>query len=207
MTTITTLRHPRSAAVQRRIAELTQAIVRELLDYDPATGVLIWRHRDRKWFKSNRDWRAWNSNFAGQRAGSLKRRGYVHVVVFDKDYSAHRLIFLWMTGRWPHPEIDHRDHDHANNRWHNLREVTHQENHKNRSMPKTNTSGVVGVHQRRDGRYCVRIKADGNKRLHLGSFPTKRAAAAARLRAQKELGFALGHGRWKKDQKGSQPDA
>jgi len=32
---------------------LTQDIVRELLDYDPATGAFTWKWRDIKWFKAD----------------------------------------------------------------------------------------------------------------------------------------------------------
>jgi hypothetical protein len=46
--------------------KLTQAIVRELLDYNPRTGVLKWKRRDRRWFKSDRDWKAWNSLHANR---------------------------------------------------------------------------------------------------------------------------------------------
>ena len=40
--------------------KVTYEIVREFLDYYPGTGILIWKYRDRKWFKSNGSWKTWN---------------------------------------------------------------------------------------------------------------------------------------------------
>jgi hypothetical protein len=65
--------------------ELTQEIVRELLDYDPATGSLTWRTRDRKWFKFDRDQNAWNKRFAGQPALTYcDDQGYLCGKIFGK---------------------------------------------------------------------------------------------------------------------------
>ena len=49
-----------------------------------------------------------------------------------------------MTGDLPE-EIDHIDHDRANNKWSNLRAVTRYENCRNQKISKKNTSGFTGV--------------------------------------------------------------
>ncbi|WP_428999737.1 HNH endonuclease signature motif containing protein [Stenotrophomonas maltophilia] len=48
-------------------------------------------------------------------------------------YRQHRLAWLYMTGQWPSGEIDHINHDRSDNRWHNLRDVSHQANQQNRA--------------------------------------------------------------------------
>lgn len=104
--------------------ELTQEIVRELLDYNPETGVFTWRPRDRKWFNTDRIWNSWNAKLAGKPAGTPHRSGYIWIGLNGKLLAAHRLAFLWMAGAWPTRQVDHRDRDRANNRWTNLRDAT-----------------------------------------------------------------------------------
>jgi hypothetical protein len=58
---------------KRRKTHLTQRIVRELLDYNPKTGVLIWKPRSIEWFYSYRRYCSWNAKFAGRQALTTKR--------------------------------------------------------------------------------------------------------------------------------------
>jgi hypothetical protein len=173
---------------------LTQALARELLDYDPDTGILTWRARDCTWFDSDQDWRWWNKRYAGQRASSISKAGnHAYIKIFGRDYLAHRVIFLWMRGRWPYPQIDHSDQNRQNNLWKNLREVTHQENHKNVPLRSDNTTGHVGVYKRRN-KYRAEIMVN-RKQIQLGTFPTQQEAIEARVTAQRRHGYHENHGR------------
>lgn len=49
-------------------SELTAEIARELLDYDPLSGALTWKKRDRKWFSRSNQWKNWNGRYAGRQA-------------------------------------------------------------------------------------------------------------------------------------------
>ena len=104
---------------------LTQSVVCELLEYEPNTGLLVWRQRARKWFSSDRIWRSWNSRYAGKYAfTALDTYGHAHGSILDRECLSHRVIWLWMTGRWPELEIDHINHKRDDNRWCNLEEVS-----------------------------------------------------------------------------------
>jgi hypothetical protein len=170
---------------------LTQAIVREFLHYDPDTGLLTWRHRRRCWFKNDHFCNAWNTKHAGQPAFTAMSDGYHQGRIFDQGYQAHRVIFLWMMGRWPN-EIDHINHDRADNRWRNLREVDPYEQNGNLSLPRNNSSGHAGVVRFR-GKWQASIQVNGRTR-HLGTYPIFEAAVAARKAAERRYGFHVNHG-------------
>ena len=121
--------------------QLTQEIVRELLDYNPGTGLLTWKHRHRRWFASNRAYKGWNTRYAGKPAFTAKKKGgHLEGLIFYKSYLVHRVIWLWQTGRWPDPEVDHENQSPSDNRWENLQEATHQQNMHNKPMQRNNTN-------------------------------------------------------------------
>lgn len=108
-------------------------------------------------------------------AGADNGRGYLRVSVDKISYMAHRLAFLYMTGRWP-LEIDHIDGNKKNNVWRNLREVTRTQNMNNNAhvMPRA-LSGIKGVRRQRGHR---RWQATFRKQ-HLGYFDTAEEAGSA----------------------------
>ena len=130
----------------------------------------------------------------GDVAGWRNPTGYIRMKVGGKLYLAHRLAFLYMTGKWPEDQVDHINHIRDDNRWCNLREVSHQENHKNQSKPKSNTSGVTGVCWcKRYKKWKAQIKVEG-KVKNLGSFTSKEDATKARKEAEIKYGFHDNHG-------------
>jgi hypothetical protein len=85
----------------------------ELLDYNSATGALIWKPRTGKW--SSR----WNRRYAGQRAGTITADGSIVVKVFDQNIPAHRLAWAMCVGAWP-ARVWHRNGAKTDNRAKNL---------------------------------------------------------------------------------------
>ena len=168
---------------------LTQATVRELLDYDPETGALTWKRRDRRWFTSDRIWNSWNAKHAGKLAfTSLDTHGYAFSTICRAHCLAHRVVWLWVTGCWP-SQIDHKNRVRTDNRWHNLREVTNRENSQNRSLRRDNKSGHAGVCRANGGEgYVVEISVNGRRR-YLGRHPTIEAAVAVRKAAEFKYGY------------------
>jgi len=126
-------------------------------------------------------------------AGTINDQGYRQISVSGKNYKAHRLIWLYVHGRWPN-EVDHIDHDQLNNRIENLREVTHRDNMLNLSIPKNNSSGVVGVSWNKSHKkWRAQIRVNG-KMVYLGGFTLKEDAIKARKEAERKYGFHPNHG-------------
>ena len=112
---------------------LTQQRLKELLVYDPETGVFTWR-KDRA-----------DNARRGAIAGSPKSDGYMRLCIDGRRYRAHRIAWLYVTGKWPTKEIDHINGDGLDNRWANLREATRSQNMCNTALRADNKSGFKGV--------------------------------------------------------------
>ena len=150
---------------------------REILDYDPETGIFRWKWREGV---SKRI----NARYAGKAAGCVQRVGYVLIGINSRLYQAHRLAWLFVYGEWPPKDLDHRDGDKGNNRIANLRLATNQENQRNVGLQKNNSTGIKGVHWHKGtGKFRAEISV-GDKRRHLGYHDTLAEAAAARAAAE-----------------------
>lgn len=162
-------------------------ILRELLDYNSDTGLFVWRFRERKWFKSDKSMKAWNSRFAGVATGSLHHSGYVHLTILSKFYAAHRIAWLYVYGEFPDNEIDHKDGNKSNNRILNLRDVTPKTNSENKLKVYQNSkSGIRGVSwHEKDQKWRVRIRVNG-KLLHIGNFTDITEAEHAAIAAKRK---------------------
>lgn len=151
--------------------------VREVLDYDPATGSFLWKiTRGRQ--------------PAGSVAGCVTSTGYRYIHIDGKFYRSARVAWAVINGSWPAREVDHKDRDRTNDAADNLRLASPTENRWNSSTRSDNKSGCRGVHyQRTRKRWRAHIQVDG-KVVHLGEFRSKKDAIAARRAAQHHGEFA-----------------
>lgn len=157
---------------------LTQARLKELLTYDPLTGVFVWKVAIGR--------KICAGDIAGTkvRPSPTNKTEYIAIGVDRKRYYAHRLAFLYMVGEFPSGDADHKDKNGLNNKWSNLREATTVQNHAN-SIRKAGKSEILGVQQSGQN-WMARISING-KCKSLGSFATKSAAELAFLSARIEL--------------------
>lgn len=151
---------------------LTQARLKELLHYDPDTGVFT-------------NIKARQNVRVGSVTGCVSTTtGYVGIKVDCRKYQAHRLAWLYVHGSFPPEQLDHINRVRTDNRLCNLRLATSIENGQNRSMPRNNTSGHVGVSWSKAKRkWLAEIMLDG-KNIRLGLFTDKDQAVKARLEAK-----------------------
>src|SRR6516164_9069354 len=91
---------------------LTADRLRNVLKYAPATGIFRW--------KISASTRAPVGTIAGTRNG----RGYRQIRIDGRPYSASRLAWLYMTGKWPNSENSYINGKPSDTRWANLRKAT-----------------------------------------------------------------------------------
>jgi len=152
---------------------LTQARLREVLLYDPDTGVFTWR-----------------STGSGRKepVGTVNSGGHLRVQVDQRFYYLHRLAWFWVNGEWPSRTLDHINGDPTDNRIANLRDVTQQVNTQNaRKAHCDSRSGVLGVTPSANGKRW-RASIGVNRQVkHLGTFDTAEQAHEAYLNAKRQL--------------------
>lgn len=153
---------------------LTQAELKQLLHYDPETG-LFTRLTSPSTNAKVGDIAGWNSC------------GYVRIKLNKKMYMAHRLVWLYMYGKFPDHQIDHINHNRSDNRLCNLRAVTHQQNQWNPQRRKDNTSGYIGVRFHKAAQKYTATICCNKKNRHIGCFDTLEQANLAYLKAKAEL--------------------
>jgi len=110
----------------RKSRSLTAQRARELLIYNPKTGVLRRRAETRRPRRYPE----------GRRIRTINKDGHPIVKLDGTCFICSRVIFLMMTGRWPDPACIHRDNNQTNLRWDNLREASFVELTHNRRVYK-----------------------------------------------------------------------
>lgn len=181
------------------ITKIPLDVFPQLLRYNSRTGELFWKHRSAKFFNTpNRTPEnaaaIWNGRNAGKRAFTATSGGYRVGSIFNIHLLAHHVIWVLLYGEYP-VEIDHEDGKRSRNVKSNLRDVSRNQNTKNRALDRRNTSGTPGVRFREDTqKWYARITSFG-KTYYLGCYELKRDAIKARKEAELTHNFHSNHGR------------
>lgn len=80
--------------------------------------------------------------------------------------------------------IDHINRDTLDNRKRNLRICTQTDNHRNRSISKTNISGIRGVYWDKEKNKYRALITVNSKKIHIGYYNTIEEAKQARIEAE-----------------------
>lgn len=112
--------------------------------------------------------------------------GYIQIMINGRNYTAHRLAWLYEYGEFPEGMIDHVNRDRTDNRIANLRTATGTQNLANARRSSTNTSGFKGVsYCRRTGKYEAYVHINGKKK-YLGMYVTAEEAHATYIKNARE---------------------
>lgn len=154
--------------------------LRELLKYDPETGLFTWKIQTNS--------RAPVGSIAGENSIT---HGYRTLGINGKLYRQHRLAWFYVHGTWPVKNIDHINGNRLDNRIANLRDVSQAVNAQNLQGAKTNNaSGFLGVDWRpKRNKWRAQIRIGGVKK-EIGNFDTAEQAHQAYINARASIGGA-----------------
>ena len=153
----------------------------EQFDYNEDTGIFIRKNTS-------------GGKKKGTIAGTLRKDGYIEIRFKGKKHLAHRLVWLYIYGYLPKNQLDHINHNRADNRLENLRESNDRINMLNKTLYLNNSSGVCGVNwYKPNNKWNAQIQVDG-KKINLGYFVEFSEAVNARKNAEVLYGFHINHG-------------
>ena len=170
---------------------LTQDELKKILKYDPETGEFTWLIAVSRNIK------------VGGAAGTKDINGYRLITLKSIQYKAHRLAFLYMTGKFPAEFTDHINGVRDDNRWSNIRAVSRSENQKNQKARENTTSGMIGV-TRRPNSPSWKVVMRNNGKILTSYFTDSKfgstnlslmAACFHAVNKRKECGYHANHGR------------
>lgn len=155
---------------------IAQAELKEVLHYEPTTGIFTWKRRTDK-------------IRIGDIAGTLNK-GYVMIRVNGKIYAAHKLAWLYIYDKYlefPKENIDHINCIRNDNRIENLRIATTTQNGQNvkQARPSNKSTGLLEAYTHQ-GKFVSYIRAEGKNR-NLGVFNTAQEAHEAYIAAKRKL--------------------
>ena len=138
------------------------------IEKDP--GVLYWRIRPSGRVDINKP------------AGTIRSDGYCRIKIGGQLYCRHRLIWKLSTRHEPPYMIDHIYGVSSGDAFSNLQESNDKHNQYKARKRRTNTSGFIGISQRR-AKWQARIVVNG-ERKYLGSFSNVQDARNAYIDAK-----------------------
>lgn len=167
-------------------------LLRKVFYCTPESGKIYWSYRSEQIGNRNYDLGKWNNKNTNKEAFATKTaNGYLQGTFQGNNLLAHRVLWAMAFGEWPE-FIDHKNGNRSDNRLENLRNVSHGENMKNRSLSIRNKSGATGVYWYKN-KWLVKIRAEG-KLKHLGMFTDFEEAVATRKAAEFEYGYHTNNG-------------
>lgn len=153
-----------------------QSYLNSILEYN--NGILYWKSARPK------------INI-GDIAGSLNKNGYIKIKIDGKIYQIHRIIWKMLIGNDPENDIDHINHIKTDNRIENLRDTN--ENNKNQSIRKDNTSGYPNILFRKNNKIKYQVRILNNNKHYTKSFSTIEEAVKHRDEKLIEFGYHKNH--------------
>jgi hypothetical protein len=156
------------------MTELTQEYLQSVLEYNSFTGLFTWTKNKPRSVK------------VGDVAGSVHPKGYIRIRLQGKQYLAHRLVWLYVYGRWPKEQIDHVNGIRGDNRLTNLRECNREQNRHNSLGHLKAVIPYKGVSRTASGSYRALLQ-HGEHKYSLGCYKTPEEAKEAYDLKAKEL--------------------
>lgn len=156
---------------------------------------LFWKERPRSLFSSDKEFKRWNTVYAGSEAFCTRTfYGYLAGTLFKRHLYAHRVVWALHHKTFPLLWLDHIDGDKENNNITNLREVSYKDNNKNSTLRKDNKTGYTGV-TLKGHKYVATIRDLEGVQLQLGSFSSLEEAVNARVLAENAYNYHENHGK------------